>query len=274
MLLVLGGILWLPSSVYAAATCVVTDNNWGPNAHTLTDGDNTVNVHIQNDGDTNAVGLAFKGDTKITYSGDNSQGESTSYYKANQTETGSFEMIYKVLFSGGGSYDYTLHLTPNGNFTNYAPAIYVGSGYTNPVGHVTDCTVNLHLSHGSSAPAVPATPSLSGTAGVQQNVLNWGNATNATSYKLKRDSTVVYTGAGLSYTDTGLTAGTTYHYTLIATNAGGDSPSSTDVALTPTAPPPPPNTGITTRDINLIGLGVSMLIGYKFIGLFRYRGND
>lgn len=55
---------------------------------------------------------------------------------------------------------------------------------------------------------------------------SWSAVTNATSYTLDRSPdgstswTNVYTGSGLTYTNTGLTAGTTYYYRVKATASG------------------------------------------------------
>jgi O-glycosyl hydrolase/fibronectin type 3 domain-containing protein len=92
-------------------------------------------------------------------------------------------------------------------------------------------------------PAIPPVPTgLSATAGNTQVQLSWTASTGATAYDLKR-STVSGSGyatitspTGTSYTNTGLTNGTTYYYVVAAKNAGGSSANSAQVSATPSAP--------------------------------------
>ena len=90
----------------------------------------------------------------------------------------------------------------------------------------------------------PPAVTLSGLpAGATSVTLAWGTPDNATSYTLLRSLTaggpytVVQSGltAG-TYTDTGLTNGTTYYYVVQAVNAKGTSPNSNEVAVKPTPP--------------------------------------
>jgi hypothetical protein len=88
----------------------------------------------------------------------------------------------------------------------------------------------------------PAAPTgLTATAGVQQVSLAWTASSGATSYNVKRSTThggpytTVNSPSGTSYTDPGLTAGTTYYYVVSAVNAGGESANSSEVSATPAA---------------------------------------
>jgi hypothetical protein len=83
---------------------------------------------------------------------------------------------------------------------------------------------------------------LTATGGASQVALGWNASSGATGYKVFRgtspggeSSTPIATPTGTSYTDTSVTAGTTYYYTVKATNAAGDSPASSEVAATPTS---------------------------------------
>lgn len=102
-----------------------------------------------------------------------------------------------------------------------------------------------------TASSVPGTPTnLSATAGDAQVSLSWDAVTGATSYKVKRATTSggpyteIATGVtAASYTDTGLTNGTTYYYVVTAVISGSESSSSNEASATPTEGTIPPPSG-------------------------------
>ena len=63
--------------------------------------------------------------------------------------------------------------------------------------------------------------------------LAWTATSGATSYTVLRDGTAVGSTASTTFSDSGLTAGTTYSYTITATNTAGTSPTSTQRASSP-----------------------------------------
>jgi len=54
--------------------------------------------------------------------------------------------------------------------------------------------------------------------------LEWDSVENATSYTLKRDGVVVYTGSSNSYTDTGITTPDVYQYSVYGESSEGTGP--------------------------------------------------
>jgi hypothetical protein len=91
------------------------------------------------------------------------------------------------------------------------------------------------------APSAPT--DLTATPGDAQVALNWGAVTDATSYNVYRATTsggpytqIMSGVTGTTYTDTGLTNGTTYFYVVTAVNAAGvESAYSNEASATPTA---------------------------------------
>ena len=104
-------------------------------------------------------------------------------------------------------------------------------------------TLTAYNGNGESDPASisvqiiipPETPSnfRASSASMTAISLAWDAVTGADSYQLKRNGSVIYSGEGTSYTDSGLTADTAYTYTLSAVNtAGGSAETTMEVATT------------------------------------------
>jgi fibronectin type 3 domain-containing protein len=91
-------------------------------------------------------------------------------------------------------------------------------------------------------PAVPT--GLVATAGNTQVSISWSPSANATGYLVYRGATLVATQAGTSFTDTGLANGTSYTWTVVATNGAAQSAASAPVGATPLAPAPVAPTGL------------------------------
>lgn len=95
-------------------------------------------------------------------------------------------------------------------------------------------------------PAVPAAPkNVKATAGNAQIQLTWNAAYSADDYLIQRSTTNggPYTTVGVvnspSFTDSGLTNGTTYYYVIIARNSVGNSLPSTQASAKPNEAPAP-----------------------------------
>jgi predicted phage tail protein len=90
-------------------------------------------------------------------------------------------------------------------------------------------------------PATPTAPTgLTATAGTNQITLNWNAQLSAGTYNVYRSLTPGGEGVtpyqtllpSATFTDTGLTTGTTYYYTVTAVNSGGESPQSIEASAT------------------------------------------
>lgn len=94
---------------------------------------------------------------------------------------------------------------------------------------------------GGGGTQIPAAPTgLTAAAGNAQVALSWTASSGATSYTVKRATTSggtytnVATGVtSTSYTNTGLTNGTTYYYVVSATSSAGTSGNSAQVSASP-----------------------------------------
>jgi fibronectin type 3 domain-containing protein len=87
----------------------------------------------------------------------------------------------------------------------------------------------------------PAPAGLAAAPGTGSVALTWNPSTGATSYAIYRGTapgaeaaTPIATAASTSFTDTGLTSGTRYYYTVTASNTAGTSPASSEASATPT----------------------------------------
>jgi cellulose 1,4-beta-cellobiosidase len=118
----------------------------------------------------------------------------------------------------------------------------------------------LHSIAGAVAPPTPT--GLTASAGNAQVALSWTPSAGATSYNIFRsttsggEGTTAYaTTTGTAYTDTAVTNGTTYYYTVNAVNAYGTSAQSGQVSATPAVPPAAPSnltaTAVSGPAVNL-----------------------
>lgn len=100
-------------------------------------------------------------------------------------------------------------------------------------------TAFLNALGGSAPPAAPT--NLVASPGNAQVQLTWTASSGATSYNVKRATvsggpfTLAGTSTTTSFTDTGLTNGTTFFYVVSAVNANGESANSAQVSATPSA---------------------------------------
>lgn len=106
----------------------------------------------------------------------------------------------------------------------------------------SDCAWIDNIIFPASVSSVVLNPpqNLSAIASHQSVSLSWQAPVSGTpqQYKLYRNSTLLATQTGLTYTDTAVTNGTTYTYYVVANYSGGDSEPSNSVNATPNASAP------------------------------------
>ncbi len=178
---------------------------------------------------------ATPGDATVTLSWSPSA-NATSYQVFRSTTAGTYSSTALTVLNGATTYSDT-------GLSNGTTYYYIVKAVN--VGGSSQASVQV-----SATPvAAPVAPTgLSATPGNAQIVLSWNAATGATGYKLFRSTTggtytatpLVILGSVTTYTDTTPSNGTTYFYTVKATNAGGDSPASNEASATPLAVPAVP----------------------------------
>jgi fibronectin type 3 domain-containing protein len=136
--------------------------------------------------------------------------------------------------------------------------------------------IALSLTPPSGVPAAPT--GLSVTAGDAQVDLSWTASAGATSYNIYRSTSSgtevqVHTGVSTnSYSDTGLTNGTTYYYKISAVNAFGESSLSSEDSATPevpgSAPSSPTGLSATAGDAQ-IDLSWTVVAGATSYNIYR-----
>src|SRR5436190_686332 len=148
-------------------------------------------------------------------------------------------------------------------------------------GNISPNSTNVSVTTASAADTMPpATPTgLTGAAAGSSGAnLSWSASTDdvgVTGYIVRRNGVQVATPATTSYTDTGLSAATTYSYTVAARDAAGNtSPDSTSVSVTTgstadtTAPTTP--TGLTAAAAGTRGANLAWSASTDNVGVIGY----
>src|SRR5207237_103800 len=144
---------------------------------------------------------------------------------------------------------------------SYTVAARDAAGNTSPNSTSVSITTASVSVADTTPPSTPTglTAAVAGSSGAN---LSWSASTDnvgVTGYIVRRNGVQVATPATTSFADTGLSAATTYTYTVAARNAAGNSsPNSTSVSVT-TLPLPPSNSASLAWD----AVTVPSLSGYR-----------
>ena len=152
--------------------------------------------------------------------------------------------------------------------------IYLHGWYAQGTYHADD--VSLDGPGGTPPPPQPpATPTgLTVTGTTTSSVsLSWNTSAGATSYTVRRNGANPVTVTGTSTTIGGLTANTTYSFTVSASNAAGSSAQSAPVSATtngsPQVPPTPTNLRTTGSTCTSVSLAWNASAGATSYRLYR-----
>ncbi len=192
-------------------------------------------------------------------------------------------------FVAGSGFGGSFQAEDHGDIGTYFYEIILEA--TDSTGLKSTTSVNVAVGNDASPPSAPT--GLSATASAGQVTVNWTASTDdvaVTGYRLERcqgagctSFAQIATPTGTAYTDTAVTAGTTYRYQVRAVDPSGTlgAYSSIASATTPDAPPTPPGlmgawafnegTGTTTADASGNG-NTGTLVGATWSTQGRYGG--
>jgi len=162
-----------------------------------------------------------------------------------------FGRIMDLFYSQNGRSDVWFDVTSGANGTlpdGTSSSAHAGWDYVSGWG-----CINFNAFVATQAAAtIPSAPAgLTASAGNGQVSLSWSSSSGATSYNVKRSTvsggpyTTVGSPTTTSFTNTGLTNGTTYFYVVTAVNSAGESGNSNQASATPTLAVPAAPTGLT-----------------------------
>jgi fibronectin type 3 domain-containing protein len=169
--------------------------------------------------------------------------------------------------TNGGPYTTIATGVTSTNFTN--TQLVNGTTYFFVVSAVNSAGESGNSNQASATPQnvqtpPPAPTGLTAAPGNAQVTLNWNASSGASSYNVKRSTTsggpytTIATGVtSTSFTNTGLTNGTTYFFVVSAVNSAGESGNSNQASATPQnvqTPPPAPTNLVASPGNALVAL--------------------
>lgn len=178
---------------------------------------------------------------------------------------------YKIFVSTtSGSYGAALETVADSVYSYNAAGLTNGTTYYFVVRTVIGSSESANSNEVNATPQVPApgAPVIQTAVTGDSHVnISWSEVSGATGYKVFSSTTsgsygtaaATVAGSVYSYDVTSLNNGTTYYFTVKATNPGGDSAASNEVSATPQAPAPSDTTvptltaGAATRTGNTTG---------------------
>ncbi|MBB3111197.1 chitin-binding protein [Paenibacillus phyllosphaerae] len=95
--------------------------------------------------------------------------------------------------------------------------------------------IDVNFGGGTTNPTLSAPTGLAASGITNTSAtISWNAVSGATGYQVYRNGSLVGTATTTSFTNSGLTAGSTYSYTIVATNSSGSSAASSALSVTTT----------------------------------------
>lgn len=237
-------------------------------------------VHTANAGGNSADSNTANATTQATIttaptapSGLSATAASSSQINLSWTDNSTTETGFKLERGTSSSGPFSLIYTSAANVTSYSDTslsaattyyyrvlAYNGSGNSSYTSVANATTQAIAI----SAPTAPSGLSATATSTTQINLSWTDNSSNESGFKIERGSSntgpfsLIYTtsAGATSYSNTGLSASTTYYYRISSTNSAGDSSftsvaNATTQASVPTAPSGLSATAASSTQINL-----------------------
>jgi len=162
--------------------------------------------------------------------------------------------------------------------TSYSYTVSAFDAAGNNSAQSTSASATTQVAPDTTPPSVPAGLTATATSSSQIN-LSWTASTDnvgVTGYKVFRNGAQVATSATTSYSDTGLSASTSYSYTVSAFDAAGNnSAQSTSASATTQAPPDttPPSVpaGLTATATSSSQINLSWTASTDNVGVTGYK---
>ncbi|MGW8956565.1 LamG-like jellyroll fold domain-containing protein, partial [Paenibacillus sp. NPDC055715] len=157
--------------------------------------------------------------------------------------------------------DSIIYQGPDSTFTDTGLSPFTDYTYTLIARNSNGETNEAKIIDKTNKSVLPTPTNIVTTATNSSITLDWDDVAGATTYELKRDGVSIYSGSESKFTDsTGLTAATTYTYTLVAKNGTGESSAASLQVKTADPTPTTPAPATPTTPANLTGTATTTSI--------------
>ncbi|RKY35269.1 MAG: hypothetical protein DRP78_05610, partial [Candidatus Omnitrophota bacterium] len=182
------------------------------------------------------------GTTEINLSLNTNEMGTCKYSTTSGIEYSGMTDVFETVFALGSTVAHITSITGLADGNSYSYYVKCQDSASTPNVNTDDFEINFNIANAADteSPSVPSGLSLSVVSSAQID-LSWSASTDnvgVTGYKIYRDGSEINTSTGVSYSDTGLTASTSYSYTVSAYDAAGNESSQCSAVSAATEPAP------------------------------------